>query len=136
MRQEVVDLAHPNEELLRQGYEAFGRGDMEWLNEHFTDDLVWHVPGQNPISGDHRGKDAVFSLFAKQMELTEGTLRLEIHDLLANDEHGVALATISATRGGKTLEDRQAHVFHVRDGKVAEFWNHPGDQQTVDEFLA
>jgi uncharacterized protein len=132
----VIEMAHPNEELLRQGYEAFGRGDMEWLNEHFADDLVWHVPGQNPFSGDHRGKEAVFSLFAKQMELTGGTLRLEIHDVLANDEHGVALATVTATRGGKSLEDRQAHVFHVRDGKVAEFWNHPGDQQATDEFLA
>jgi len=129
-------MAHPNEDLLRKGYEAFGQGDMDWLGEHFTDDIVWHVPGRNPFAGDHRGKDAVFSLFAKQMEITEGTLRLEIHDVLANDEHGVALATVTATRGAKSLEDRQAHVFHVREEKITEFWNHPGDQLAVDEFLA
>ena len=129
-------MGHPNEDLLRQGYDAFGRGDMEWLDEHFADDIVWHVPGHNPFSGDHRGKEAVFALFAKQMELTEGSLRLEIHDVLANDEHGVGLATATATRGGKSLRDRQAHVFHVRDGKVTEFWNHPGDQSSVDDFLA
>jgi hypothetical protein len=27
-------------------------------------------------------------------------------------------------------------VTHVRDGKVTEFWSHPGDQHAVDEFLA
>jgi ketosteroid isomerase-like protein len=94
-------MGNPNEDLLRQGYDAFGRGDMEWLNEHFADDIVWHVPGQNPFAGNHRGKEAVFALFAKQMELTDGSLRLEIHDVLANDEHGVALATVTATREGK-----------------------------------
>jgi uncharacterized protein len=129
-------MGNPNEDLLRQGYDAFGRGDMEWLTEHFADDIVWHVPGQNPFAGDHRGKEAVFALFAKQMELAGGSLRLEIHDVLANDEHGVALATVTATREGKSLEDRQAHVFHVRGGKVTEFWSHPGDQRAVDEFLA
>jgi ketosteroid isomerase-like protein len=129
-------MGHPNEDLLRQGYDAFGRGDMEWLNEHFADDIVWHVPGQNPFAGDHRGKEAVFALFAKQMELTGGSLRLEIHDVLANDEHGVALATVTATREGKSLQDRQAHVFHVQGRKVTEFWSHPGDQRSVDEFLA
>jgi ketosteroid isomerase-like protein len=128
-------MGNPNEDLLRQGYDAFGRGDMEWLTEHFADDIVWHVPGQNPFAGDHRGKEAIFALFAKQMELTGGSLRLEIHDVLANDEHGVALATATATREGKSLEDRQAHVFHVRGGKVTEFWSHPGDQRAVDEFL-
>jgi ketosteroid isomerase-like protein len=94
-------MGHPNEDLLRQGYDAFARGDMDWLGEHFADDIVWHVPGQHQFAGDHRGKDAVFALFAKQMELTGGSFRLDIHDVLANDEHGVALATATATREGQ-----------------------------------
>lgn len=129
-------MAHPNEDLLRKGYDAFGRGDMDWLNEHFADDLVWHTPGNNPLAGDLKGKEAVFELFAKQMEITGGTLRIEVHDVLANDEHGVALVRVTGERDGKRLEDKQAHVFHLEGEKVIEFWGHPGDLYAIDDFLS
>jgi hypothetical protein len=38
------------------------------------------------------------------MEESGGTFRIDIHDMLANDDHGVALGTVSATRGEDTLE--------------------------------
>jgi ketosteroid isomerase-like protein len=39
-------MAHANEELLRQGYEAFSKGDMEALAALFAHDVVWHTPGR------------------------------------------------------------------------------------------
>src|SRR5207244_733997 len=59
------DMAHPNEDLVRRGYEAFGTGDMATLNELFADDIVWHAPGRNQLAGTYRGKDEVFATFAK-----------------------------------------------------------------------
>jgi hypothetical protein len=44
---------------------------------------------------------------------------------LANDEHGVALTTARAERGDKTWSDNAVLVFHIRDGKVSEFWLNP-----------
>ena len=129
-------MAHPNEERMRKGYEAFVAGDMAALDQLFTDDVVWHVPGRHSLAGDHEGKQAVLELFAKNMEMTGGTFRLEVHDILANDEHGVALVVATAEREGNRLEDRQVHVLHVREGKVSEFWAHPGDAYAVDEFLS
>jgi ketosteroid isomerase-like protein len=129
-------MAHPNEERMRKGYEAFVAGDMAALDQLFTDDVVWHVPGHHSLAGDHEGKQAVLELFAKNMEMTGGTFRLEVHDILANDEHGVALVVATAEREGNRLEDRQVHVLHVREGKVSEFWAHPGDAYAVDEFLS
>jgi ketosteroid isomerase-like protein len=127
-------MAHPNEALTRKGYEAFAKGNMEALDELIADDIVWHVPGNNPLSGDHLGKAAVFTLFARIVELSSGTLNQEIHDVLANDEHAVVMVVTRAEREGKQLEDRQVHVLHVKDGKVTEFWNHFGNQSAVDEF--
>lgn len=46
---------HPNAELLRKGYEAFDKGDMAVLTELFAENVVWHAPGDSPISGEHRG---------------------------------------------------------------------------------
>src|SRR5205823_1359716 len=79
-------MAHPNEDLVRRGYEAFATGDMATLNELFADDVVWHAPGHNELAGTFRGKDEVFANLQKNMELTGGTFKLEIHDLLADDE--------------------------------------------------
>ena len=127
-------MAHPNEDLLRRGYEAFGKGDMDTLNQLFADDIVWHTPGKSPIAGDYKGKQEVFAFFGKIAELSGGTFKLEIHEVLANDEHGVVLATSTGQRDGKRIDDNSVNVFHIQDGKVTEFWGHPGDQYATDEF--
>jgi ketosteroid isomerase-like protein len=127
-------MAHPNEDLLRKGYEAFTKADMPAVQALFADDIVWHVPGRSPMSGDYKGVQEVLAFLGKSMEETQGTFGLEIHDLLADEEHGVALVVARGQREGKSLEDRQVHVLHLRDGKVTEFWAHPGDQYAIDEF--
>ena len=127
-------MAHPNEDLVRKGYAAFANGDMDTLNELFTDDIVWHAPGNNQLAGDFRGKEAVFGSFAKAFELTGGTFRLEIHDVIANDTHAVGLIRAMGEREGKTLDDNSVQIFHISDGKVTEQWLYPGDQAVVDEF--
>jgi ketosteroid isomerase-like protein len=125
---------HPNLELLRRGYTAYGAGDMDTINELFADDVVWHIAGRSPLSGDYTGKDQVFGFFAKLQEMSEGTAKIEVHALLANDEHGVAVVTESATRGGRTHEGHATHVLHLRDGRVTEFWDAQTDQYAADEF--
>ena len=127
-------MAHPNEDLVRKGYAAFLSGDMATLNELFADDIVWHSPGRNPLAGDFRGKEAVLGNFQKTFELTGGSFTLEIHDVLANDDHVVVLVHASAERDGKRLEDDSVQVFHVVDGKVTEQWLAPGDAYASDEF--
>ena len=110
-------MAHPNEDLLRAGYAAFLRGDMDAIrNQYFTEDIVWHAPGRNPVSGDHKGVDAVLASFAKTFELTGGNFSLKVHDALANDEHGVVLGVVRGQRNGKTLDDIYTHTVHFRDG--------------------
>lgn len=129
-------MAHPNENVLRKGYEAFAKADMQAVQDFFADDIMWHAPGRNPLSGDYKGKEEVLGFLGKVMEMAGGTFGLEVHDLLADDEHGVAMVVARAQREGKSLEDRQVHVLHLEGGKVTEFWAHPGDQYAVDEFWA
>ncbi len=125
---------HPNTTLLRNGYEAFGKGDMATLTDLFSEDVVWHVPGNNPISGDHKGRDAVFAVLAKVAELTGGTCKIELHDVLANDEHAVALTRATASRQGKQINVLESAIYHVRNGKVTEFWSFSQDQRLNEEF--
>ena len=125
---------HPNEELLRREYDAFARGDFQALDEIFDDDVVYHLPGRNPLAGEHRGKEAVFALFRRDSGDTGGTFRAELHDVLASDGHAVALNIVSGERGGKVLHGQTVHVVHVRDGRIVEAWLFPSDQYANDEF--
>jgi uncharacterized protein len=124
---------HPNEELVRRAYGA-GTADMATMNELFADDIVWNSPGRNQLSGTYRGKEAVFANFQKAAELTGGTFKFEIHDVLANDQHAVVLIRWMGERDGKTLDDNSVQVFEIKDGKVKEQWLHPGDAYASDEF--
>ena len=127
---------HPNVALMRKGYKAFAEGDIATLNDLFADDIVWHVGGRSPLAGDYKGKQEVFTFFGKITELTGGTFKLDIHDVLANDDHVVVLVNSSAKRNGKSLSDNGVHVFHVRDGKTVEFWGVESDQYAGDEFFS
>lgn len=127
---------HPNVQLLRDGYKAFSSGDMETIDRLFADDIVWHEGGRNPLSGDYKGKDQVFGLFGKLIELTEGTLKIEVHDVVANDEHAVALVNIAASRNGRSFSGTSVDVFHIRNGKAVEFWDNVTDRYGLDEVFS
>jgi uncharacterized protein len=126
---------HPNVARIREGYEAFGTGDLEKVGEFFDPNIVWHVGGQSSFAGDYKGQEEIFGLFGRAFEVTGGSMKIEVHDILANDKHGVALVTRMAEREGRSLEMNEVHVFHFLDGKVTEYWAFEEDQRRADEFF-
>lgn len=128
-------MSHPNEDLVREGYAAFGRGDLAALqSQFFAEDIRWHYPGRSPFGGDYQGVARVVEWLGRNFEASEGTIRIELHDVVANDEHAVALFTVRAERAGKQLQDNSVQVFHIRGGKVTEVWSYPADLYATDEF--
>jgi ketosteroid isomerase-like protein len=129
-------MTHPNEVLLREAFAAFMRGDLEALQtKYFAEDIRYHVAGRSQIAGDYEGIGDVLGFFGRLFELSGGTLRLELHDVVANDEHGVALFKVLAERDGKQLADDEILIAHpTADGKAAEIWTQSTDVYTSDEF--
>ena len=127
---------HPNLEIARAGYAAFAAGDLAAVSEFLSDDIVWHAGGNNILTGEYEGKEAALGYLGRLVQETGGTFKADVHDMLANDEHGVALVNASGTRGGKSLEARIVHIFHMRGGKMTEFWAISEDPQLFDEFLS
>ena len=130
-------MAHPNEVLAREAAAAFQHGDLDALRDNYlAADTRWHVAGRNPVAGDYEGVDQVLGLFVKIFELTEGTYRIEVHDVVANDEHVVSLLTARAERAGRQLTANQTLVSHFADGKFSEVWVQQVDPYAVDEFFS
>jgi uncharacterized protein len=126
---------HPNVARIRDGYAAFAKGDFDTLNELFAEDLVWHIGGRNQLAKDYRGRDEVYGFFGRLLELTDGTFHIDLHTVFADAEHGVALVATSASRGGKSVRINEAHVYHLRDGRVTEFWDASTDEYALDDLI-
>lgn len=127
-------MTHPNETLVRDFIATFSRGDLDTLRTYIAEDVRWHFPGQSAFGGDHEGVDRVIERFGKLAELSGGTHRVELHDVLANDNHAVALHATRGERAGKKLEINAIQILHIRDGKISEAWTMHSDLYAVDEF--
>jgi ketosteroid isomerase-like protein len=128
-------MTQPNEGLVRAATAAFGRGDLGALRDQFfAQNIVWHVAGTGPLAGDYNGVAQVIGLLSKITELSAGTVRPELHDVLVSNDHTVALATIRAERAGKQLQLNLVHVIHAENGKATEVWTHSSDPAAAAEF--
>jgi hypothetical protein len=125
-----------NEALIRRGYELFNSGNLETMKDLFSEEVVWHVAGRSRLSGEKLGRDATFGYFAQIGELSGGTFRAAVHDVVASDEHTLGVHTSTGTRLGRQLNLHTVLLFHIRDGKAVEVWEHVEDSQAFDEFIA
>jgi uncharacterized protein len=125
---------HPNERMLRQEYEARARRDDQSLRDVFSEGIVWHVPGRSAISGDYRGTDEVMQYVRRRRELADDTFEITVEDVLANDRHGLVIASGKASRAGKLYEWRAHGLYRFEDSKIAECWVLPEDQRLFDEI--
>ena len=127
-------VAHPHLDLLHSRYRARSKGGQEALNGIIADNVVWHVAGKSQVSGDYRGPEAVFGLFARMEVLVGGTLSVEDQDFFTSDERTVVLFKMTSTRGNKTLTANRCEVARWHDGQITEAWVFTSDQYGFDEF--
>jgi ketosteroid isomerase-like protein len=121
---------HPNATLIRRGLEAFNRGEIDAFANLVADDVVWHQIGAETI----RGKQAMAESMPGAGEV-DWQITADVHDVVANDEHAVALVNATGTRNGKTLQYRTAEILHMRDGKITERWAFSDDPEAIKRFF-
>jgi ketosteroid isomerase-like protein len=114
-------MSHPNEALLRETYDAVGQGDLQVLLDRLADDIKWEDSSLGPLAGEYRGKDAVGAFFGKTFEVYAGTLRVEVLDVVANQDHAVVLTREHGETQGETVSWRGTQIWTFRDGKCVEF---------------
>ena len=129
---------HPNVALVRRAMQAMTEQDpskaeqeMAVVDAFMADDIVWHEIGR---AEPRRGKDELRA--AMMSEAQDWTIAYEVHDVIANDDHAVALGTATATRGDATLVYRTAEIFHIRGGKAVERWAFSDDTAAIVAFFA
>lgn len=121
-------------EIVRRLYRARESQDLDATAELIAADVVWHEPYE--YLGTLHGREAVMNAIRQSMAETEGTFSLRVTDLLASDDHVVALVDFSAERHGGRMSGREIGVFKVADGQITEVWFYTAeDPDAVSEFM-
>jgi len=113
-----------NVELVRDAYAAFGAGDLQKLLGMLATDVVWEFPPSKvlPWAGTFTGPGEVARFFAALLETTQPEL-FEPQHYVASEERVIALGRerFRVKSTGLTWACEWAHLFIVRDGKIAGF---------------
>lgn len=127
-------MAHPNEQLIRELYIQFSKGNLDGVLALCTPDMRFHVGGHNALTGDY-DREGLSRFVGKLGQIAGLSLRIILEDILANDERGVVLLHDTFTRQdtGKPYEVRLIHLYGIRDGKLTSFEEVPLDPDAFDE---
>jgi ketosteroid isomerase-like protein len=129
--------AHPNVAKLDALMACFAQGDLEGILDHYAEDGVYRVAGDNIVSGNYRGRDAIRDFFIHLNEVTGGSMRLTVEDALADDDHAVMFWHLTTEREGRSLDASGAMAFKIdADGKFSESWFLYDDQRAYDAFYS
>lgn len=128
---------HDNVRVINGLIDAFRNGDFEAFMDGFADDAVFRVAGDNIISGTYRGKQVIRDYFIRLGQVTGGSMRIDVDEVLAGDHHAVMFIHVTTDRKGMHLDAECAEAFRINDaGKITESWFLYEDQKAYDAFYA
>lgn len=117
--------------------ESFIRGlgsrDGNLLRSIMTEDVVWSLPGESPMSGEAHGVEAIL----KRANTLQGfNVNLEIEHVVFG-LHDVALHLHNTGRyGGKVLDEHLTTVIHLEDGKIRRLDTFISDIPMLNAYFA
>jgi ketosteroid isomerase-like protein len=122
-------MTHQNAALVARAYQALNQRDLDGFMSAFADDAVLYG-----ADGPIEGKEAILSVIRQLIGLSENSLEIDVHDILANDDHTVVLQTTKAQLGERILEDRVVYVFHMNEVGLIRDAYLTGDRRVQEEF--
>jgi ketosteroid isomerase-like protein len=111
----------------------YAGGDLGPVEALLTDDVEWHVPGDNAIAGRYRGVAEVLDYFRRRRELAASTLRLHPGEMLVGEgEHVAVLTDGTAVLNGVEHRWSTVGLYRLRGERIAACWLLALDQEAFD----
>ena len=118
-----------NIEVIRRGYEAFAKGDIETLKTLFAANASWNQIETGVLPGNYRGAQAILEYFGQLAHESQGTLRVEPQTMASSGDDVFVLERVTGARKGRTLDTMDVLVFRLNNSVVTEVTffasNHP-----------
>jgi ketosteroid isomerase-like protein len=126
-------MSQENVEMVRAGYDAFNRGDIEAALAPLHPDIEWWPAEDEPITEPYRGHDGYRRLIA---EARDGVpdLQIEIEELFVVSDRVVVCVRFwgRGRDSGAPVEVRETHVARLRDGKIIEVREYRDKAQALE----
>ena len=125
-----------NIQIVTTYFESLAKGDLETLGSLFADNVIWHQPGKGKLSKTYHGKQELFPLFGKFMEISGGTFKIDkVESIMANGDLITATLKFSAKKSnGQSISMNGADLMKIQNGKIQEVHLFSADQSAEDEF--
>jgi ketosteroid isomerase-like protein len=103
---------------------------------NIAQEIVWHVPGQNPVSGEYRGFEAYTKLMPSRMAPL-ARWDFTLGDIMVNGNFVMTTFRLIGERKGIAIDMKGGHLFRLNEaGKIVEGWGFTDDQEALDRFFA
>jgi uncharacterized protein len=112
-----------NAELVRRGYEAFNRGDLQGVLGLFHPELRSDVLADSLMAETYHGPEGFVKMVAENAEMFEA-YRNHPEEVVELSEEHILVVVRSEARGrisGAEVEGRLVHLWTWRDGKAIRF---------------
>jgi uncharacterized protein len=120
--------------VVRRGYDAFAKGDIETLKTLFAPNATWRATATGVLQGNYRGAQAILEFFGKIAQESNGTTRVEPQTMAASGDHVFALQRVTGKRKGKTQDTQSVLLFKLDKSVVNEVTEFQFDHPAVAQF--
>lgn len=129
----VANPNHPNVAIIQRYYDAYGKGDLNTVRQIFAPDIRWRIPGHHSLAGVHKGPDQVFAFF---QQLAKAKFKADVLFLGGNDSYVVDVHRGYSNMERDNIDILWALLFQIKNGRIVEATNFPGDQHAADAFYS
>lgn len=129
----MVNTDPDSAEVVRRLHRAFNDRDRDALLACLAEDACWHVAGENPSSGTHEGRDAIWADVFEP--LWPSPAQVDEHDVVVHGDHAVAFGAEVHDFGDGPQTWPTVEVLALRDGRVTERVAFTSGQAELDAFL-
>jgi uncharacterized protein len=122
-------------EIAKQYIHAAQTGNQALLASLVSPDVVWHQPGDNRFSGQHRGLPAVGAMLGNMMEVSKGSFSITRADHFMENGDWVAICIeFKGEREGARLAQPGVDLLRIEAGKIVEVRLFSSNQEEEDAF--
>jgi ketosteroid isomerase-like protein len=107
--------------MLREGYEAFGRGDVATVMAMFDSHIEWNTPDTVRFGGTYNGRDGVAEFFGHLAELYDDLAVIPERFIEQGDEVVVRGTLSGRPPEGVMFQLPFVHCWELTDGLASRF---------------
>jgi ketosteroid isomerase-like protein len=123
-----------NAALVTAFFKAFAARDMEQISHLLEPGVTWTTPGRSALGATRQGPAEVVAQLNRSTELTDGTYKADVNDLLSSEEGVVVHYTGSGERHGEAFSFEGLLHFSIRGGRIFSVAFAPLDPQEFDRI--